>query len=228
MSRDPFHDFADIPDPLGPAAEWAGRPPAAAPRPQAAAPTRGRTLAIRSLAVVAALLYEGALLAAFRAHASGRPAKLLAIGLAAPVIAGALGLAAGAQRGRRGLGLPAARIAALTLFAPVIFVAASSLGMPPDANDGLYWHHAVACMITGTCLTAGPVALVALAWRRAFAAAAAWRTAAMGVASGALGVITLTLICPVTTAWHVAVGHGAAIVLGGLAGAAVARWTAID
>lgn len=229
MNREPSlpdrPGFADIPDPFGDAGTSAAphRPP---PRPRAPSPTRARTRAVRLLAIASALLYEVALAARLHMHAAGRPPGTLAVGLAAPLAAGAVVVAIGARRGSLGLGPPAARVALATAFGPALFVAASLLLLPAIDEDGQYWQHALACIITGTALAAGPVALLALAWRRAFASAATWRTAALGVASGALATTTLSLVCPDTSSWHVVVGHGAAMVLGGLAGAAVAHSTA--
>jgi hypothetical protein len=229
MNREPSlparSAFADIPDPFGDAGPSVApqRPP---PRPRAPSPTRARTRGVRVLAIASALLYEVAVAARLHMHAAGRPPGRLAIGLAAPLAAGAVVLAVGARRGSLGLGPPAARVALATAFGPALFVAASLLMLPAMDEGGQYWPHALACMVTGTALAAGPVALVALAWRRAFASAAAWRTAALGVASGALATTTLSLVCPDVSSWHVVVGHGAAMVLGGLVGAVVARRTA--
>lgn len=226
MSREPsLPDFADIPDPFvdtGPVLA----PKLPPPRPRAASPTRGRTRAVRAIALASALLYEVVLAARLHTHVGGRPPGTLTVGLAAPLAAGALVLAIGARRGSLGLGPPAARVALATLAGPALFVAASLLMLPAGGDDNLYWQHALGCIVTGAALAAGPVGLLALAWRHAFPLAASWRTAALGVACGALATTTLSLVCPVTSAWHVVVGHGAAMALGGLVGAAIARWTA--
>ena len=75
--------------------------------------------------------------------------------------------------------------------------------------------------VTGL-LALGPLALGLWAFRRAFAAAAGWRTAAVGVAAGGLAAATMSLACPITTAAHVIVGHGLAMIVAGLAGALLA------
>ena len=58
-------------------------------------------------------------------------------------------------------------------------------------------------------------------------AAAGWRTAAMGVAAGALSASTMSLACPLTYATHVIVGHGVVMivtaVIGGLLAPLLAR-----
>jgi len=68
-------------------------------------------------------------------------------------------------------------------------------------------------------LTVGPLVLGAWAYRRAFVTASRWRTAALGVACGGLSTATICLACPDQTALHVIVGHGTAMIVGGLAGA---------
>jgi hypothetical protein len=177
--------------------------------------------------VICAVLYECALVAYFDVHVSGRSPWVLALGVSVPLLAGALVVRAGMLDGPRGLGPKAALLALATTMAPLFFATASVLALPPDPRDGRYWHHAIGCVVTGACLVAGPLALLALGWRRAFAAAAAWRTAALGVGCGALAATTLSFVCPLATAGHVAVAHGAALVLGGLVGAGMARLTII-
>jgi hypothetical protein len=227
MSREPsLPNFADIPDPFGEVGPG-GAPLRPTPRTPAPSPTRGRIRGMRAIAWASALLYEVALAAQLHTHAAGRSHDTLMVGLAAPLAAGGIVLAVGTRRGPLGLGPPASRVALATLVGPTLFVAASLFLLPADVDDGHYWGHALACVVTGACLAAGPVALIALAWRHAFPAAARWRTAALGVACGAMATTTLSLVCPVTSAWHVAVGHGAAMMLGGLVGAAIARWTAV-
>jgi hypothetical protein len=65
--------------------------------------------------------------------------------------------------------------------------------------------------------------LAALAFRRAFVSAAAWRTAALGAACGALSAATMSLVCPDLSAMHVVLAHGLMILVGSAIGAALAR-----
>ena len=56
----------------------------------------------------------------------------------------------------------------------------------PDGRDPLFWRHAAGCMTVTAILALGPMALGLWAFRHAFAAAAGWRTAAIGWPAGAL------------------------------------------
>jgi hypothetical protein len=228
MTREPsMPNFADIPDPFGGPLATAGADRAAPPRPTRPSPTRAQTRTIRVVAAGLALAYQGALLALWHAHPGGRPAATFAVGLAVPLVACAVALASGARSGARGLGPPALHIAAGAIGAPALFFLASLLLLPSGAGDALFARHAVTCVVNGSILAAGPIALLVFAWRRAFATAAVWRTAALGAGCGALAAATLAIVCPDAAPWHVALAHGAAMVFGGVAGTLVARWTAI-
>jgi hypothetical protein len=227
MNREPSAtQFADIPDPCGPSGDTGG-PLEPRSRPSAFSPTRVHTRRVRSIALVAALAYDGVLVALRGAHPEGRSVPTLAVGLAVPVVACAIALAAAAGRGRRGLGLPAARISAASIVALVLFVSASLLLLPYGPPGSASLSQAVPCVVTGALLALGPVACVTMAWRRAFAVASVWRTCALGVACGGLAAAALALICPDVSGAHVATAHAAALLLGGAAGAFLARWTAI-
>jgi hypothetical protein len=220
-------DFGDIPDPLGGRAGSASQAPRPPPRLALTPPTRGRTRATRATALALALAYDGALIAALQTHTAGRPSATMAAGLAIPLVAGAVALTAGARSGSRGLGLSSPTVPSAAIAAPVLFVVATLLLLPGGPADDRFVAHAMTCVLNGAILATVPIALVAVAWRRAFAAASGWRTVALGVAAGSLATTSLALICPDASAAHVAVAHGAAILLGGVAGGLLARWTTI-
>jgi hypothetical protein len=216
--------LADIGDPFAADASAPVRPMDPARMPPRRSPTRPRLRALRAGTLAAALLYEAAWLV-FRERRPDLAAASqagLALGLAIPLAASALALAAATRKGVRGLGAPVAGIAALAVAAPVLFAVATMLSAPPEAGDPLFWTHAAGCATVTTILALGPLALGLWAFRHAFPVAAGWRTAAIGVAAGALAAGTMSLACPITTATHVIVGHGIVMVLTGLAGALLA------
>lgn len=216
--------LADIGDPFAEDARAPIRPRDRSRTPPGRSPTRARMQAIRGIALAAALFYDAAWLLFHerRGDLTQQAPWGLALGIAIPLAAASAALAAATRRGPRGLGAPAARIAALALGAPVLFAAATLVAAPPETGDPLFWRHAAGCMAVTGLLTLGPLALGLWAFRRAFAAAAGWRAAAVGVAAGGLAAATMSLACPITTAAHVIVGHGLAMIVAGLAGALLA------
>ncbi len=216
--------LAEIGDPFADDVSAAVRPlvSKAAERPS---PTRPRVRALRTIAFASAFLYDAAWIALrhTRPDLGSLPPSTIALGLAIPLAAGALALGAAAQPGERGLGLSAARVTALAVAAPALFVVATLLGAPMGGEGDLFWRHTRGCMAATALLAVGPLGLGLWAFRRAFVAAAAWRTAAIGVACGALAAATLSLTCPVSSPWHVVLGHGTVMLVAGLMGALLAR-----
>ena len=213
---DPFADDANAPA----RATEAPRIPGG----EGASPTRSNVRRARRIAFAAALVFEvtGVILDPHRRDLSGASPLELFAGLAIPLAAATLAFAAVTQRGPHGLGLRARSIAILAAAAPAFFLLATLVGAPDTAADPRFWRHAAGCAGVTAFLTLGPLALGLGAFRRAFVAAAPWRTAALGVAAGALAACTMSLICPITGAWHVIVGHGAMMLAAGLAGALLA------
>ena len=113
-------------DPIGdPFAVEAGAPVRAPPSvAKVPAPTRSRTRALRVGALIAALLFDAAWLVfrETRPDLASLPPSQIAVGIAVPLIAAALALAAASRTGPRGLGLPATRVAGLAgaLLAPAV------------------------------------------------------------------------------------------------------------
>jgi hypothetical protein len=151
------------------------------------------------------------------------PAWSVALGLLIPLAAAALAFRAVSSKGRRGLGVPTSWLAALCTFPPALFVVATLATRPPDADAGHFWDLAVRCMGVTSVLTAVPLALGAGVFRHAFVAASTWRTAALGVACGALAAATMSLACWHDGALHIVVGHGTMMMVGGAAGALLGR-----
>jgi len=214
--------LAEIPDPFAGAS---GAPAPVKAPPPVASPTRRDVRRRRAIAAAAALAYEaGWVLVVERRRDLGQlPAWAIALGLVIPLAAAALALLAVTGSGRRGLGAPASWLAGLTLTPPVLFVVSTVLTNPLDAGEGHFWNLAVRCMGVTALLTAAPLALGALVFRHAFATASVWRTAALGVACGALAAATMSLACWHGGALHAIVGHGALMLIGGVAGALLGR-----
>jgi hypothetical protein len=214
--------MAEIPDP------FAGPSRGPAPKgvqPAGSSPTRSQVRSKRLIAAAAVVAYEvGWILVVERRRDLGQlPAWTIALGLIIPLAAAALALAAVTGAGKRGLGAPASWLAALTLTPPALFALATLVAGPMDAGEGHFWNLAVRCMGVTALLTAGPLALGAVVFRHAFAAAAVWRTAALGVACGAIAAATMSIACWHVGSLHAIVGHGTMMLVGGIAGALLGR-----
>ncbi|HEY1690615.1 MAG TPA: NrsF family protein [Polyangiaceae bacterium] len=219
MSRDlDLERLAEIPDPFGGAA----RPVAAAPPMPAGSPTRRDVRRRRAVAAAAVLVYEVGwlLVVEHRADLSELPGTSIAIGLLLPLVAAAVALVGCRVPGRRGLGAPVAWLLSLCVLPAALFALGTLATSPPD-TEGHFWSLVVRCMGVTALLTAGPLALGGLVFRRAFAAASQWRTAALGAACGAIAAATMSLACRHSGALHVILGHGAMILVGGAVGALV-------
>jgi len=218
--------LADIPDPFSGAAGKAPRPHGE--RPTAPSPARARVRELRVMAVAVALLSQAVWLTLVERRsdmAASSPWALL-LGIGIPLVAAALALTAAAGPGSIGLGEPMSRLAALVALSVAVFVVGTTLfGAPQDSEAGLFWGHALRCMAVTAVLAAAPLALGVWSFRHAFAAAATWRSALLGVASGALAAATMSLACSNGGALHVLVGHGAMMLAGGAVGAALGRAT---
>jgi hypothetical protein len=216
--------LADIPDPFAEAARRSVRPPGE--KPTARSPSRSRVRGLRVTAIAIALGSELAWLALVEHRsdiAAASPSALL-LGIAVPLFAAALALAAATRRGATGLGESPSRVGALVGLSVTTFVVGTLFTAPPDPG-GEFWGHALRCMAVTAALAAAPLALGVWSFQHAFAAATRWRSAALGVAAGALAAATMSLACSNDGAVHVIVGHGAMMLVGGAVGAALGRAT---
>lgn len=216
-------DLVRIPDPF--ATEARAAFPAPPSRPGKASPSRSRRRGLLVAATCGALLYEVLGVAYFKTRPDLGTAStaFVSLELALPLSVVLTVFAAALRRGRLGLGEPTAKLAAWLLGAPLLFAIATLAVFPHDPLDGGFWSRTEQCFLVTACLSAGPLAFAALALRNAFAAAAGWRTAAVGVVSGALAAATIALVCPEGGALHVLIGHGAIVVVMGLVGAIFVR-----
>jgi hypothetical protein len=216
-----------IGDPFADAASAPPRVPLEPPRVPGgdkASPTRARVRMVRWIAFVAALVFEVpcVVLSHHRRDMTALPLPEFAVGLLLPLAAAAVALLAATRRGPRGLGMPARAIITLAVAAPALFYLVTMAGAPAAGADPDFWLHAAKCAYTTAFLTVGPLLLGLWAFRRSFAAAAAWRTAALGVAAGCLAATAMSIACPMAGAAHVILGHGLMMLVAGFAGALLA------
>jgi hypothetical protein len=219
MSDVDLERFAEIPDPF---ADAATAPLLRVdPKPSVRSPTRSHVRMLRSIAAGAAILYDAAWPAIVerRKDLGSVSPSALALGLAIPLVAGALAMSTVGRPGDRGLGEPKARLLTLVIASPVVFAVATLLTAPDAVEGDRFWRQAFGCALVTALLAAGPLTFGVLAFRRAFAAASFWRTAAVGVASGALAAATMSIACPIGSAGHVLLGHGSMMVFAGVVGA---------
>lgn len=212
----------DIPDPF--ADEAGGAPGALDMSTLPPAPTRARVQVMRAIAAAGAVGFQIAWLVVMglRSDLASIPTWVLAAGLAAPLAAAAMAMSA-CMAGERGLGRPLRSIASLLVAAPVVFAVGTlyaPAAIPPTSSPSTKQ-----CLVVTALLTMGPLIALLLAFRRAFATSSRWRTAAIGVTCGALAATTVKLACINDLHGHVLVGHGAFLIVGGLAGWVGARFT---
>jgi hypothetical protein len=215
--------ITDVPDPLAGISDWP-----LPPRRSGAlevSPTRSRMATMRATALGGALLYELACIVIMSKredlHTMSR--AVLLTELAIPVVAGLFALTAAAAPGALGMGQPKARLTTLALLAPVVFIVATLVASPRDVDSEPFVSHALRCFAWTALYSAGPIVLAAWAFRRSFVAAPAWRSAALGLACGAMGAATMSLVCSVGTPAHVLVGHGGMMLVAGIGGALLGK-----
>jgi hypothetical protein len=190
-------------------------------------PTRSNVRRARVVALVCALLFDAAWFAFFerRGDLGSLPPSSIALGLALPLAAAGVALTATVRRGASGLGGGVVEVVALVCAPPLLFAGGTFLVAPADATEGAFVAHATRCIVATAVLAAGPLALGLLALRRSFVAAAAWRSAALGVACGGFAAATMSVSCPDSGAVHVVVAHGLMMLVAGAAGALASRIT---
>jgi hypothetical protein len=142
-----------------------------------------------------------------------------------PLLATAVTWLLATRSGRRGLGAPTSWLALGIALATLLFVTTTLATAPVDqeVSVAVFADLAVRCAVQAGVLGAVSLGVFAMAFRNAFVAASTWRTAAIGVACGALAASTMSLACFHQGAMHVLLGHGWMIAAGGIAGAVVGR-----
>lgn len=222
--RSDLERLRDIPDPIVGPASRALAPPLPSLLPSS--PTRASVRRSRWLALFGALAYGAGMLAMMGVRSDiATAARIpLALGVLGPLAAAALAIRAAADTGLRGLANSADRIAIL-VGGPIVFLALAAALLGTDVRGDHWWFSTAMCLAGSLVLTTGPLALAVMAFRRSFATRARLRTVALGVGSGAVAVAALHLQCPIDEHLHLLFGHGAALVLGGVVGLLLARFT---
>lgn len=219
--------LSQVPDPFEAAGSADEQLPAPPALPTTPSPTRSEHHRRLLVAVVAALLLQAVWIALSRHALPLRDITVhhVIFGIGVPLAAAAVTWLLGTSRGQRGLGAPASWVAVGIALATLLFVTATLATAPPDqdASGVAFADRALRCVVQAGVLGAVSLGVFALAFRNAFATASTWRTAAIGVACGALAATTMSLACFHREAMHVIVGHGWMIVAGGIAGAIVGR-----
>jgi hypothetical protein len=175
-----------------------------------------------ALAVSLGWLFGQLVVLGVRGDFSHVPAGYVAALGVAPVVAGALCLAAAVSAGRLGVGQRAGLLAGLALVTPLAFILGALLGPAPypGAPAGSFVD-GVACFHIAVAWTVLPLVLAGFALRGTFVAQSVWRSATVATAAGLVAAAVITLHCPVAGAVHVGLGHGGAILASALLGALV-------
>jgi hypothetical protein len=221
LHREPLAaEFLDIPDPLQ---APIGRAPLPAV-PSEASPTRLQLGRRRALALGVAALWPLVLLAVwgFRQRGSADMGFMAAQGATWTALI-ALASFLSFSRGRRGLGAPIRAVEAVVLGGLLVFFFVALFWLP--SGDASAFAEMGPPALLPPCLSLGlfaslPMLLVAT-WpmRRTLVNGAAWRGAALGVAAGFGAVLVLTLHCSSTFGGHIALAHGAPLLVAAVAGA---------
>jgi hypothetical protein len=214
-------DFARIPDPWRHSAPRTALP---APRPSPPGRTRSESARGRRAALFVSAGWLGAQLAVAGVRGDIRQVPLsyaLALGVA-PGVGGLLCVVAAASAGRMGLGLRVGALAGLAVVVPLVFmVSGYTLSPPYAAAPGGAFNHGVFCFNVALAWTTVPLVAAGLALRGSFVTRASWRSALVGAGAGLVVAATSFLRCPLSSAWHVALSHGGAVVACALLGAGV-------
>jgi hypothetical protein len=213
----------DIPDPLTSSQH---APPPMPALPAVKSPTRAERKRSLTFVIAAAVVYQFAWLAfvEHRADLSRTSLTLLVLAVIVPLVLSVIAFNAAVGRGARGLGVSVVGLGTAIIATPVLF-ALASLVMASRITDETapFLDRAIRCIAVACALSAPPMIMLGWVFRHAFVAASSWRSAALGVACGALGAATMSLACSHGEALHVIVAHGSMMVIGGGLGALLGR-----
>jgi len=215
--------WRDIPDP----AQFARSPAHSAP-PVPSAPSLNRSQARRrrSAAMTGAIVWAAAIVILWGLRHDARDvATFLAMQLAIWTTLIVTGLHFALSKGDRGLGKPITRIALVTVAIPLAFVVLA-LSWQPACGSAWFAETGTlaqfrACFGLGLLVVLPILGLSGWTLRRSFPSASAWRGGLWGAACGLIASTALALHCGIRFGGHIALAHGAPLVLATLAGALI-------
>lgn len=204
--------------------------PATAPRFSVPSAPRNQTQRRRLAALGISLGWLCTHLAVYgiRSDFTRLPSEYVALQIVLPALIGAVSLLLAVAPGKLGLGLAASVVTGFAVLGPLTFwLCAALLHTPyPAADNGRFWLGALVCLDITLAWAAAPLLLAALTLRRAFPAAAGWRSGLVGAALGLFSGAAINLHCPNVNQGHMLLGHGIPILVAALVGGlVVARWT---
>lgn len=182
-------------------------------------PARGLSPRLRFGAAAVAAAATASVGALMSSEARGAPVSALVIvGASVAMIAAATGMSMAKASVRRRLVL--ALLPALAFYT-VVFITDTLHVHAPGTPTGA----AATCLVRGAMLAALPLAVLIVLWRRSDPFTPRLSGALLGGWAGLSGAVALTLACPSDDFWHVALGHGGALLGGAMLGAVLApRW----
>jgi hypothetical protein len=216
--------LSNVPDPYGGSEGPLPAPPALPPTPSLTREAHARRL----LGAIVVALFLQALwctLSHHRISPGTQPAGELAAALGVPALAAVLGAWMALGRGRRGLGMSTGWLVAAIVLPGAAFVAATlaTATSSGSASTMDVLAGSVVCATAAFVLAGSALGLGVLVMRGGFATSSVRRTAALGVACGALAATTSNVACFHREALHVLVGHGWMVVAGGALGALLGK-----
>lgn len=198
------------------------------PPPLESSPTRTQVQRSRWMALALALVSQGVMLAAMgpRADLSEVTLVLLLAAILLPALAALAALQIATHTGPLGLGQSPRKLS-LLLLAPTLLFSVSAL-VPAGSHSPIsFWKSTAECILGTMMFALMPLGLALFAFRRSFLSAAPLRTAAIGLACGALAAAAIELRCSIAGWQHVLLGHGVALLVCGGLGYGLARFTRI-
>jgi hypothetical protein len=224
----PLPSFDHVPDPLDGASDVLPRPPLervnARPPDRAEMKQRRRAASWLSVGWLASHL----LVFGVRHDLWSLPPVYAASQIAAPLLLALGSLYVALRPGRWGLGSSTAGIAALAIGGPAAFGLLGFASRPPLLGAGEDTEPLLAALVCSDLMLvwmSAPLFAAAFALRRAFAAAAVWRSALTGSGVGLASAVMINLHCDNGDPVHLLIGHAAPVAAGSLfAALVVTRW----
>ncbi len=213
------HDFSDVPDPLH-GVPTAGDAPSPKRLPPANARPALKKQRLAALAFSLAWILGHLGVYGLRSDLDALPATYVAVQIVAPLVLAFVCLGIALVPGRFGLGVRVTSLLVVLGLAPVSFWLAMAGMSPPRATaDAHPWLSGFVCLDITIAWVSVPLLCSAFLVRRAFPAAAAYRSALLGAACGLLAGAAINLHCANVSRFHMFFGHGIPVLIATLVGA---------